>query len=747
MGTVGKVARRTFLFGTLAVAGGVGYGYWRFQRPYRNPLKQMSDPGQAVLTPYVRIGQDGVTIITPRAEMGQGVHTTLAALVAEELDLELSDVRVEHGPASHAYWNGAVLEEGLPFAATDQSWPAEVARQLAHVPAKFIGMQVTGGSSSVPDAFDKMRLAGAAARAMLVEAAAYEWDVSALSLRTEGGEVVSRDGKRLSYIELAPKTLNIEPPAEPPLRHPSEWRILGKSQDRVDMVAKCTGTAEFGVDVRREDMLFATVRLNPHRAGLIRRLDTSRAEKMRGVERVVDLGYGIAVVATNTWYAMEAARAVEIEWERGALPATIDEHWKAVEAAFGQEDLEDSVLRDDGDAPNVLTPDDMSISYRAPYLAHATMEPMNATAWLRNGELDVWAGNQNTTMARTMAAQAAGLDEESVRIHTPYLGGGFGRRGELDFVTIATRVAVAMDGRPVKTTWSREEDMTQDFYRPLAMARVRARMADGKPEVLDVQLASPSPTRSMLGRLDFPTGGPDSAIVQAAWDQPYAIPNFRVAGYAVPELLPVSFWRSVGASQNAFFMESALDEMAAEANIDPIEMRLGLLYHEPSKKVLEAVKRMCDWQGGRLGEGRGRGVAFSLSFGVPIAEVVEVQVVDDAVRVTELWAAADVGKALDPRNVEAQVTSGAIFGLSAAMFNEITLTDGAVDQSNFDDYPVMRINQAPKMSVVVLGNQERVRGIGEPGTPPAAPALANAIYAATGRRLREMPFNKFVEFV
>ena len=326
-------------------------------------------------------------------------------------------------------------------------------------------------------------------------------------------------------------------------------------------------------------------------------------------------------------------------------------------------------------------------------------------------------------------------------IHTPYLGGGFGRRSELDFVRLAVRVALAAGGKPVKTTWSREEDTALDFYRPLAMARVRARVADGKPVALDLKLASPSPSASALGRMGIPSGGADSSIVQAAWDQPYAIANWRTTGYLVPEMLPVSFWRSVGASQNAFFVESAMDEIAGAAGADPVQMRLALMTHDPSRKVLETVAGMASWSGGSVGEGRGRGVAFSLSFGVPTAEIVEVVVTDQGIRITDVWAAADVGIALDPRNIEAQLISGINYGLSAAMMSEITLADGEVEQRNFHDYDVLRIDQSPRIHVRVLENLGRVRGVGEPGTPPWD---EGALWAPD--ILREMPFAKSVDF-
>ncbi len=746
MSRIGKIARRTFLFGTVAIAGGVAFGYWKYRQPYDNPLLDDLAEGDAVLTPYVKIDKDGVTIITPRAEMGQGVHTTLAALVAEELEVDLADVRVEHGPASYAYFNGAMLEEGVPYPSTDVGWMAETMRGLTHVPAKFLGMQGTGGSSSIPDGYEKMRIAGAAARDALMEAASHKSGTPVADLQVKNGVITGSDGVAMTYIDLAPEAAKIEPPADPKLKDPDSWTILRKSVDRVDMVPKVTGTAEFGIDVRLPDMLHATVRMNPRLGGTMERFDASAAGRMPGVEKIVDLGNGIAVIATNTWYAMQAARAVDIKWGKPPYPMTTAEHWKAVEDSFVEERLE-STNRDDGDVDAALTGDGViDLEYRAPYLAHATMEPMNAVAWLRDGKLDVWAGNQAPTFARDFAADVSGLDQEAVAIHTPYMGGGFGRRGELDFVKLAVRVAMAAEGRPVKTTWSREEDTCHDVYRPLAIGRIRARVDGSNLTALDLKLAAPGATDSVMGRAGKSIPGADATIVQAAWDQPYAIANYRVAGYKVPELLPLGFWRSVGASQNAFFHESAMDEIAIATGKDPVEMRLGLMTHEPSRKVLEKAAEMAGWNGGQVGEGRGRGVAFSLSFGVPVAEIVEIAATEHGFKITDAWIAADVGIALDPRNIEAQLMSGLNFGLSAAILSEITITDGEVDQRNFHDYDALRMYQAPRLEIAVLENMGHIKGIGEPGTPPAAPALANAIFAATGKRLREMPFGKFVDF-
>ncbi len=744
MSRLRKLTRRAFLVGSVAVSGGVVFGIWRYRTPYANPLFAGLGDDEFALTPYLRIDGSGVTIIAPRAEMGQGVHTTLAAMVAEELEVALADVRVEHGPASRAYFNGAVLEESIPIAATDIGDGAERARRLTHVPAKFLGMQVTGGSTSTVDGFIKMRKAGAAARIVLIDAAAAAYGFDAATLSADRGAVLLPDGRRIPYESLAERAAAIEPPADPALKPASEWKILGRSQPRTDMLPKCTGTAEFSIDVRLPDMLFATVRRNPGLGAGLTSFDASKAESMPGVRRILPVDGGVAVVATNTWYAFKAAKALAFEWEPAPYPADVEAHFAAVAAAL--DEAPDSRFRDTGDVDAAFTEGaDLEGEYRVPYLAHATMEPVNAVAWLHDGELDIWAGNQMPTQAVKDGARIAGLDRDQVRVHTTMMGGGFGRRAEMDFIKSAVEVAVAMAGTPVMTTWSREEDTTHDNYRPLAVARFRANVRNGTAAALDLQVSAPSVFESQFGRIGMPSVGPDLSIVQSAWDQPYEISSHRVSGHRPPLMLPVSSWRSVGASQNGFFNECIVDEMAWAAGRDPFEFRFEMLNDEVSRGVLELVADMSSW-GETLPRGQGKGIAFVLSFGVPVAEVVEVVDTPNGIRVLNVWAAVDVGTALDPRNIEAQVQSGINFGLSAAMFNEISLVDGKVRQRNFHNYRLLQLDQAPNIEVRILENGHRIRGIGEPGTPPAAPALANAIFAATGTRLREMPFSKSVRF-
>jgi len=724
MGTLGKITRRTFLVGSVAIVGGAAFGYWKYKQPYGNPLAANLNEGEVALTPYILIDQNGITIIAPRAEMGQGVHTTLAALVAEELDVTLDQVNVIHGPASKAYFNEAVLEEAVPFAQTDTSSKAERMRHLTKVPAKFLGMQITGGSSSVPDAYHKMRLAGAAARETLVEAAAQRFNIAATELTTQDGNVTAPSGEQIAYTELAVAAADIEPPA---------------------MIGKSTGTSVFSIDVDLPNLVYATVKVNPCLGCGMNAYDASEAMKKPGVKQVVELENGVAVVATNTWYALQAANAITFDWQDADYPKDTAGLMKLCEHAIANDD-QDSRFRDDGDVESALEDAEViSAEYRVPYLAHAAMEPMNATAWLHDGVIEIWAGNQAPTQIIKEAQNLTGLDARNIHVHTMLMGGGFGRRAELDFVKQAISVAKSMAGTPVKLTWSREEDTTHDYYRPMALARFRASMNESGPAAIDLQCSAPSAIASQMGRIGIPAMGPDISIVQAAWDQPYDVEHYRVTGYRADTVFPVSSWRSVGASQNAFFHESMMDELAHAKGLDPLQMRLDLVSHVPSKKVLQAVAELSNW-GAPLPEGHARGVAFSLSFGVPVAEVMEIAMQGGSVKVVTAYAAVDVGTALDPRNIEAQVMSGINYGLAAAMMGEITVEEGKVKQTNFHTYNSIRMNQTPDIKVKILENGEKIRGIGEPGLPPAAPALANAIYVATGKRIRELPFNKHIKF-
>jgi isoquinoline 1-oxidoreductase beta subunit len=742
---VASIARRSFLIGSAAVAGGVVFGVYQYRKPLPNPLRTDAAPGTTALTPYLRIDAQGITVITPRAEMGQGVQSTLAALIAEELDLPWNGMRIEHGPPAPAYYNEAGVTEGVPFSPLDHGTAAAMMRGTMSVMAKFLAMQFTGGSSSMPDAFDKLRQAGAAARWALVQAAAEQWKLPAGDLKTRDGAVLAPDGRQLAYTALAPAAALLKLPASVPLKPREQWRLLGKPAPRLDMVAKSTGTAAFAIDVIEPDMVFAAVRKNPALEAPLKSFDPAPAMAMKGVLKAVEIPGGVAVIADNTWHAMQAVRAVKCEWAApGHAPSTaaLVEH---IAAAFDDKH-EDSQLRKQGAVDTALQgAKALEAEYLAPFLAHAPMEPPTAVAHLHGGRLDLWAGTQMPTLAREQAAKLAGIDPVQVHLHVTPMGGSFGRRLETDFIEQAVRLALAMPGKPVKLTWSREEDLTQDAYRPAAVARLRGATDGGKATALDVRVASLSVLASQGGRAGLAMPGPDKLIADGTYEQPYGIPNYRATAYRAPASIPVSSWRSVGNSFNGFFMESFIDELAHQAGADPVAFRLALLTHEPSRQVLQAAADLAGW-GRPLPEGRGRGVAYHLSFGVPVAEVVEVTQTPAGIRIDRVCVAADVGIALDPRNIEAQLQGAVIFGLGAAMAGEITFQDGAVQQRNFHQFDSMRMHQAPRIEVKVLQTGGPIRGIGEPGVPPAAPALANAIFNATGQRIRELPLKKHIGF-
>lgn len=743
MAKIMKIARRGFLFGSIALAGSVAFGWWKYRTPYGNPLEGGLAAGTATLNPYVIIDADGVTVIAPRAEMGQGVHTTLAALVAEEMDLDFTTIRVIHGPASSAYYNGAVLREGAPFRPTDEGWLAEAARDGMDIPAKFLGMQLTGGSSSIPDGYDKMRLAGAAARAALLQAAAERLGVDAAVLSTDKGAVLAPDGSRIAYSELAEAAAGVDLAAEPALKNRADWKLLGTTLPRVDMLGKVTGTAMFTGDLRLPGMRFATVKTNPRLGGAMLGYDATEAEAMAGVEKIVPLGNGVGVIAATTWQALQAAEAIRFDWGPAPYPASSAEISAALTASM-DDAHKDSTMRDDGDVEAALVGEVFEASYEVPYLAHATLEPMTAAALLQDGAITIWAGTQLPTQVVKEAVALTGLPEAAVKVETMLMGGGFGRRAEMDMIRQVIALAMAAAGTPISLMWSREEDMSHDVYRPAAQARLRAKLGADGIEAFDLTTVSSSVVQSQMGRMGMSSPGADATIVQGAWDQPYGFANQRVTGYRAPVMVPVGSWRSVGASQNGFFYDTGVDELAHLAGADPLEFRLRQIDHAPSRAVLEAVAKLSDW--GNTPLGRARGVGFSLSFGVPSAQVIEVAQTDAGLRMTGAWAVVDVGVALDPGNLEAQVSGGMIFGLSAAIRGQISFADGMAEQLTFWDFEPLRIDQIPPIEVQVLQIQNQIRGIGEPGTPPAAPALGNAIFALTGQRLRRLPFAQDIAF-
>lgn len=742
-----RIARRSFLVGAVALAGGVAFGTYAYRRDPDNPLFDGLVEGQAAITPHVLIGPDGVTLITPRADKGQGAVSVQAMLLAEELDVDPYAIRTDFGPPSAAYWNGVVLAEGFPFAATDQGRLAQGARRAGDVMAKLMGIQITGGSSTVPDAFDRLRRAGATARETLKAAAAVRTGLAVVDLTTESGAVVLPDGTRIAYADLVPDLAGIEPVQVDRLRDPAEWRFLGHPHRRLDIVAKSTGTQVYGIDLRRPGMLFATLRTDPGRGRGNLVVDLAPAEVMPGVRKVAQIPGGVAVIADNTWRAFQAVQALRIDWPTPPWPAEQEAHWAEIAASFTSS-RRDSRLRDDGDTETALAQGDALVAeYRVPYLAHAPLEPLNATVLLSSDRVEIWTGTQIPHFAQASVARLLDMAPDQVIIHNQMMGGSFGRRLEDDFILAAVEVARLMPDVPIKVTWARDEDFAHDFPRPAAMAQARGRVQGGQVVACDLAIAAASTSASQVGRLGLPVAGPDTAIVAGAWDQPFAIPHYRVTGYRVPELVPISSWRSVGASANGFFHDCFLDELIHAAGADPMAERLRLCRDPLSRKVLEAVAEMADWKGPRPAPGQGRGVGFCLSFGVPVAEVVDVTDTPQGLRIERVFVAAEVGRVLDPVNFENQVAGGVIFGLGAAMNLELTYAGGLPEQGNFDVYEGMRLRQVPQITVRGLENGQMVRGIGEPPVPPAMAALANAIFAATGRRIRELPLSLHVDFI
>ncbi len=741
-----RVTRRRFLIGSAAVAGGVAFGIYAVLRPPENPLLIDLQPGEAAITPFVKITSSGITLIVPRADVGQGILSMQAHLIAEELDVDPHSVTLDPGQPHPAYVNVKIAANSLPFQPLDEGFVPRTLRDLMATAARLSGAQFTGGSSSVSDLHEKLRFAGAVARETLKAAAALEFGLETGDLGTENGSVLLPDGTRVDYTDLASVAAGIDPVDDVKLRPPSAWRKLGKPFLRTDIVAKSTGAQEYGIDVRLPDMLYATVRANPGRGGGTASYDDTAARKLRGVRSVVEVTDGLAVVADNTWRAFQAARALDVEWLPPSYPASSAEMWRVLEAAHTKDNV-DSRLRDDGDVESVLgNAVSVAQEYRAPFLAHAALEPLCATVLVEGDRVAVWTATQVPSAVRDAAARIAGVDPDRVVLHVLPAGGSFGRRLDHDYVVQAIEVATTVPGIPVKTMWTREEDMTQDFPRPLHMARMRGAVDDGKVVACDIDTISPSLSESWFDRVFIVPPGPDTLIVWGAYDQPYAIPNYRVTGYKAPEMVPIGSWRSPGACSNSFFHEGFLSELIFAAGADPLLERLRLISDPISRGVLEAVGEMSNWNGPDIGSGRGRGIAFAHSHHVPIAEVVDVTLTDRGIRIDDVWIAGDCGPVFDPVNAEAQLTGAAVWALGHAMNCELTYENHAPVQTNYHVFQGMRLYQTPRFHTRLLGKAREVAGLGEPATAPAAPALADAIFAATGRRLREMPFNRFVDF-
>ncbi|ETX27856.1 xanthine dehydrogenase family protein molybdopterin-binding subunit [Roseivivax isoporae] len=745
MARIRTIARRTFLVGSAALAGGVSFGIWTVRRPHDNPLAGRVAEGAATFNPWVVVDAEGVTLLTPHADIGQGAAHMQALLIAEEMDLAPGGYRTVFPEPDAAYYNTALAAEAADALAALVPIPAAFLETAVGAATKVIGLQMTGGSSSVPDSFDKLRRAGAVARETLKAAAAAETGIAVSDLGTADGQVLLPDGTALPYTALAGRAATLDPVTDVPLRPASDWRLIGRAVPRPDVIAKSTGRQEFGIDMALEGMLHAAVRTNPRRGPMLG-FDAAPAEAMRGVRKVVPVTNGVAVIADNTWRAFAAVEAVDVVWGEAPYRPEQEQHWQALAESLGSPDALNATWREDGDvdaAPGEV----VEATYRAPYVAHQPLEPLNATVRVTEDAVEVWTGTQVPADAARIVAETTGHAPEDVRLHNRFAGGSFGHRLEVAHLRLAAEIADAVRGTPVKLTYSREEDFAQDFPRHIALARCAGRVAEGRVTALDIDVAAAPVTLSQSTRLGIPLGGPDTQTAAGIFNAPYAPQAFRVRGYLAEGLAPVSSWRSVGASYGGFFLEGLLDELIHAAGADPVAERLRLVSDPVARGVLERVAEMADWQGPVSGPGRGRGVALVESFGVPVAEIVEVTATERGIRIDDVWVAADAGPVVDPVNFENQVQGGVIWGLGHAITAEHTYSDGMAEQRNFPDGEGLRLSQAPRVHVAALTANRRIRGIGEPPVPPAAPALAAAIFAATGTRLREMPFRKAIDFV
>ena len=662
---------------------------------------------------FLRIaGDGGTTVIVGKSEMGQGVYTSLPMLVAEELDCDWRQVRVEPAPVAPAYNHTT------------------------------FGMMVTGGSSSVWSEWDRLSAAGAGARQMLVQAAAQSWQVSPGSCRTENGTVIGPTGQRLGYGALAEKAARLPVPTEVKLKDPKDYRLLGKPLRRTDSPAKVAGSALFGSDVRAPGMLTALVLRPPVFGATLRSMDASRAKKAAGVRFVVAVPSGVAVVADSFWQAKKGRELLEADWAEG--PGA-ELSTPAMHAAYARLAATPGlVARREGDAPAAFADAErvLQAEYDVPYLAHSPMEPLNCFVDLQPDRCLVRTGSQFQTVDRAAAAKAAGLKPEQVTLETTLLGGGFGRRANpaSDFVIEAVQVAKAVK-KPLQVVWTREDDTRGGYYRPMWHDRIRAGLtADGKLSAWQHTIVGQSIIAGTAFESALVKNGIDDTSVEGAADLPYAIPNLLVDLHTTKNVVPTLWFRSVGHSHTAFVVESFLDEVAGALGKDPYHFRQELLAGHPRHLgVLNAAARMADW-GKPLPAGHGRGIAVHESFKSFVAQVAEVSLDQSgALQVHRVCCAIDCGRIVNPDTIAAQMESGVAFGLSAALYGAITLKTGRVEQDNFDSYPMLRLDAMPKVEVKIIGSREKPGGVGETGVPPVAPAVANALCAAVGARVRSLP--------
>ncbi len=725
-----KWSRRAFLTAGVLAGGGLIVGV-AIRPGNRTPelAKLMEKSDEVLVNAWVKLSPDNrVTVIVPHVEMGQGAHTAMPMMLAEDMDVDWDTLSIEEAPAHEAYVTSDI--------ARDFALPGKVPGIIddtikgAFIKiSQFIDLQITGGSYSVrATGVRSMRVAGAAVRQLLIQTAAQTWNVPESQIRTDKSFLFhDRTGRSAPYVDFASQVVEQKASNTPELKPPSEFNIIGNNDiQRLDIPAKVDGSAQFGVDVIVPGMKYATIKAPAVFGSKIKKIDGSAALQKNGVHAVVNLGDAVAVISDGYWQAKKAIALVKIELEETGYEALntaemLDKFRADLDlAVLNGDEIEDYVS---GDARNALSAASLTIDaeYSVPYLAHATMEPMNCTALIDGDTLRVWTGTQNPLGTRNALAKEFGFEPHKVSVHNQYLGGGFGRRATPDYPIQAVKIAQEMPGVPVKLIWSREEDTQHDHYRQAMVSRFKGG--------LDVNGAAIA-WENQFHEKHEPVEAPDI---------PYAIPNKLIHYTDSPTHIPFGPWRSVDHSIHAFFTESFIDEMAVAAGDDPYEFRRRLLRDQPRiKKVLETAAKMADW-GRDLPAGWGRGIALHSSFGTVVAQVAVVDVSGGDLKVDKVYCAADPGYAVSPDGFTAQMESGIIFGLTAALYGDITIENGAVKQSNFHDYPMVRMNTAPEIEVRIINSGEKLGGGGEPGTPPIAPAVANAVYAATNKRFRQLP--------
>ena len=720
----GKWTRRGFI--TAGVVAGGAFMVGVAIRPGHIEKKQrryVEGEGETLVTAWVKIGEDNkVTAIVPHSEMGQGVLTALGAMLAEEMDVEWDNLEIVEAPAEKDYANFALAREFIMGGKKVSGIVQDTVNGAFLMISKKMGLQITGGSASVRfTGTAAMQTAGAAAREMLINAAAKAWDVSANEITTADSYLYHKASSRSGpYAEFVKTAADMRPNLNPPLKARADYKLMGTSLPRRDIPSKVDGTAMFGIDASVPGMKNAAVKASPVHGSTVARMNASEARAMPGVIDVLNMGDFIAVVADGYWQAKQALDYVDVEFTASTHDGVNDESIMAAysDALSGGAKVKSMVK--DGDVAAIESSKTLDAEYTVPFLAHATMEPMSALAWVRDGKCDLWTGTQNPLGTRGETAKILDLPFEDVTVHNQFLGGGFGRRASVDYTNQAARLS-AKTKLPIKLIWSREEDMAQDGYRPSAMARLSAKIGDdGYPL---------SWSNRYVHKLDPAEA---SHIF-------YDIPNQDIGYVESAQHIRFGPWRSVDHTQHGFYTESFIDELASEAGIDPYEYRRKLLSKQPRHlAVLDAAAKMAGW-GKTLPAGQAQGIAITESFMTIVAEVVTVDMNEGEPRVVHVACAADAGMAINPDGFTAQMESGIIYGLTAALYGEISIEDGAVEQTNFHDYEMVRMDTAPVIDVQIISSDAPIGGAGEPGTPPITPAVTNAIFAATGKRIRSLP--------